>query len=238
MHELRAEPAQDTQLAEHARTLREEPGCLEAEWYRSLAGGGRVALVALWDDEVAYGRHWARVLSASDSGDPVLRGASARGQGETGGEFYRHQPYRLDTTWIPADHREDVAKIHWPAGGAVRIICQNSQSNVDEITPALLDNARETGREPGCVQFEWFTSVELAGHMLLLELWQDQVVYDAHWAFRLKTGSGALPARQSTERAQGTNGLEFYQHQPFTHLYDRWLPVDLGRWSETVIWAG
>lgn len=245
LHELTVDQSRDAELVEYATRLREEPGCVEAECYRSEEQLDQVAMVALWEDQYAYAEHWARVLEGRTSGhgngqskDLILRAATARQSGEAGAEFYRHQPYLLEGTWLPPGHKDREAKICWPASGPVRIICQNSQANVEEITPALLDNARETRREPGCLQFAWLRSIEFPDHMLLLELWHDQALYDAHWLFRIKTGSGALPSRRPAPRQHGGNGLEFYQHQPFAHLYDRWQPVAPDRWSETVTWAG
>jgi quinol monooxygenase YgiN len=236
LHQLVADDSQGAELVDYVQRVRKQPGCVEAECYRSVDDPRNAGIVELWRDQHAYGDYWTRVLDSPEQ-DVVLRAAAQPGPGRAGSEFYRHQYFYRDRIWVPVDHRDRTQKVRWPASGSVRIIIQNSQSNVDTIAPVLLGNARETRREPGCLQFEWFRSIEFRNHMLLLELWQDQAIYDAHWHLRIATGSGGAVAREPAPRQQGSNGLEFYRYQPFTHLYDRWLPADVTRWSETVIWA-
>lgn len=237
LHQLAAGESQNAELVDYVQRARKEPGCMEAECYRSIDDPGSVAIVELWRDQHSYGDYWARVLEDPGQG-VVLRAASRHAQGDSGSEFYRHQYFQRDRIWVAVDHQDRTQKVFWPAAGSVRIVIQGSQANVEETLPALLDNARETRREPGCLQFDWLRSVEFPNHMLLLELWGDQAIYDAHWQLRIKTGSGGGGAvREPAPRQQGSNGQEFYRYQPFTHLYDRWVPADVTKWSETVIWA-
>ena len=237
LHQLVADGSQDAGLVDYVQRVRKEPGCLEAECYRSLVDPKNVGIVELWQDQHSYGDYWARVLDRPEQ-DAVLRTASQHPQGESSSEFYRLQYFYPDRVWVAVDHQDRTQKIFWPTSGSVRIIIQGSQANIDETLPAVLENVRETLREPGCLQFEQFRSIEFPNHMMLLELWRDQAIYDAHWQFRIKTGSGSAGVvREPAPRQQGSNGLEFYRYQPFTHLYDRWVPANVANWSETVIWA-
>lgn len=237
LHQLVADGIQESEFVDYVQRLRKEPGCTEAECYRSVEDPRNIGVVELWQDQHAFGDYWARQLEGPDQG-VVLRAASSQAQGESSSEFYRHQYFYPDRIWVAVDHKDRTQKVFWPASGAVRIIIQGSQANVEDTLPALLENARETSREPGCLQFDWFRSLEFPNHTLLLELWRDQAIYDAHWQLRIKTGSGGGGAvREPAPRQQGSNGLEFYRYEPFTHLYDRWVPADVTRWSETVIWA-
>lgn len=223
LYEFTASPGRDTELGSYAANVRTEPGCVEAEAYRSVTDPSHVAVVQLWADQYAFSEHWRRshVLDASE----VARA-----------EFYPHQYFDLDGAWVAQEHEGRNSGIVWPNSGSVRVLIQGSAADLDAALPSTLDNARETLREPGCLQFDWLRGIEFTHHTLLLELWQDQRIYDAHWQLRLKTGpSGPPPA---APRSVGSEGLEFYRFQTFIHLYDRWLPSDVNSWSETIVWAG
>ncbi len=217
--------------------VRARPGVREAEAYAALDGSGRLAVVELWDDEAAFDSHVrdARVATT----DAVLLARHAAGVAATPAEIYRHQPFRNDRVWVAGESAPDDGAappaIAWPARGAVRIVLQLCLVATDELVAALADDEAATRLEPGCRQYGWFRSVETPGHVLLLELWDDQQTYDHHWHLRLKTGPQAIPMTFA-ERTRGSNGIEFYRHQPFTFLYDRWLPADQQQWSETVVW--
>ncbi|MFG1667698.1 putative quinol monooxygenase [Streptomyces sp. Y7] len=234
LHQLTDSENRDAELIEHVQRVRKEAGCTEAECYRSALDPQKVAIVELWQDQYAYGDYWTRVLSSADPG-PVLRSASSQAQGESASEFYRHQYFYPDPVWVAAGHKDRTQKIFWPAGDGVRVIIQTSMPNVDAALPALLENMRETQREPGCLQFELLRSIEFPNHILLLELWPSQQIFDAHWQLRMKVGSDE-EAPEPAPRQQGSNGMEFYRHQPFQHLYDRWMPAEVTKRSETVIW--
>ena len=220
--------------AGYARRLRERPGCLEAECYRAISDPGALYLVALWADQRDHDRHWAKVLA--DPGDDLVH-ASVRPDAPEGepAEFYRHARFHLDRVWVADRFAGQAPKILWPAAGAVRVIIQSSFADPERALPEFAADELATRREPGCLQYLRAQSVEHPEHFLLLELWRDQAVYDAHWHLRLKTGSGRRKAEPAPRRL-GANGLEFYRHQPFRHLYDRWLPADVARWSETILW--
>lgn len=233
LHPLPAD-TDPTEAAGYAQRLRERPGCVEAECYRGIVDQDEVFLVTLWADQADHDRHWASVLA--DPGDDLVHAAVRPDAPEPApAEFYRHARFHLDRAWIADRFADQEPKIFWPAAGPVRIIIQSSFADPEGALPELIDNERATRREPGCLQYLRAQSVEYPEHFLLLELWRDQAVYDAHWHLRLKTGSGGRAAEPAPRRL-GTNSLEFYRHQPFRHLYDRWLPADVSRWSETIVW--
>ena len=124
----------------------------------------------------------------------------------------------------------------------MRIISQNSRTNPEATLPQLVAYSEETRKEPGCLQFEHFHSIEFEPHTMNLELWTDQVTYDAHWRLRGRSRASGSPRASAGEgerppRQQGTNGFEFYQQAPFQHLYNRWLPADVHHWSSSVRWT-
>lgn len=124
----------------------------------------------------------------------------------------------------------------WPAISPVRILVTASLADIDELAPALKVEIAQTRREPGCVEYAFYRSVEFPAHLAVLELWQDQGVYDAHWQLRMKTGRAGAGGGENAPREHGSNGFEFYRQQTFMHLYDRWLPTAEINWSETIAW--
>ncbi|MET8948897.1 antibiotic biosynthesis monooxygenase [Streptomyces sp. NPDC004542] len=236
LHQFHAGEEQEERLLAYTRRLRKETGCLEAEHYRSVVAPASIAVVELWEDQYLYGEHWARALEEAEP-DVVLGAVSGRTQSGATSEFYRHEYYQPGRVWLPVAQQGRTQKVFWPAAGAVRVLYQGSPADTDAVLEEVAEGVRETRREPGCLQFEWFRGTEFPGHVLVLELWQDQTAYDAHWLLRISTGSGGDGGEQAPRR-QGTNGLEFYRGQEFTHLYDRWLPADVARRSETVVWPG
>lgn len=236
---LRRQTGDHKDLEKLADATRGEEGCLEAECYRSLEFSENLAVVELWADEISYTAHWNRLLEGDSARESILRSEGA----DTSAEFYRHQGYASQALgpWTPPEWEGVRPAITWPAGGRVRIIGQTSRANVESSLPDLKAFSGETRREPGCIEFEQFQSVEYTEDTMTLELWTDQVVYDFHWSLRgqsRRAGSvlASSGTAERTDRIQGTNGFEFYQCAMFKHLYDRWRPVDVSQWSEQVIW--
>lgn len=217
---------------EYAQHLRRVEGCFEAEAYSALNEAGGIAVVELWKTQSAYARAWAS--SPAESSVEEFVGAVAHSPAGSATEFYSHQYFDLDQSWKPVGY-EGNRKVFWPNSGGVRVLIQGSRANLEAIRDDIDQNATETNREPGCEQFEWFVGLENSEHTLLLELWRDQAVYDAHWMLRLAATPPNWPMVPA-ERTLGRNGREFYRHQGFVHLYDRWLPRDVARWSHTIVW--
>lgn len=204
--------------------MRSEPGCVTAELYRMVEPVSLPdhALTAIWADEPAYWAFWEKVLNG---GYPTL--ARLLSDDDAATEFYARTPFKLeDGVWMP-EVPTGQRRIHWPARGAVRIIIETAVQASEAMYAKIAGEVAETRREDGCETYAWLENVELEGHLLLLELWSDQVVYDRHWHLRLVSS----PFRGETMRhpASPQRGLvtrEFYRQQRFRHYYDRWLPAD------------
>lgn len=226
--------AGDDQLAklmEVVTQVRAQPGCHQAEAYVS-ADGTSVVIVELWSDTVSHGRYWC----TADSGNPVLRALS---QEQTTSEFYRHQDFVPGTKWTPASDDPSVTKIEWPAAGPVRIIVSGSSDNVGAMVEAVAADTDRTRREAGCMQFDWFHGIEFPTQFMLLELWRDQAIYDAHWQLRVASGAGGANGGGTAPppaRHRDPGDFEFYRHETFRRVDGRWAPTDILRRSQTVIW--
>lgn len=231
LHRLTLPASADERLAAEARATRELPGCLEAEAYRSLRVPTEVAVVQLWAEESAHDAYAAEV---ADAVVPSLV-ADLAGRDEARTEAYAHEYFApVEGVWAAASQGAE-RRIVWPARGPVRILIQSCFADPEAEAPALAANELETLREPGCEEFAWMRGVEDPRHILLLERWTSQRIYDQHWVLRRRTGSGG-PARVRAERSLGSNGAEFYRHQEFRLLYGRWLPADEDAWPTTVDW--
>ncbi|MDO5700829.1 MAG: antibiotic biosynthesis monooxygenase [Bowdeniella nasicola] len=221
-------------LTREAAALRGEENCLSAEVYRAMGGEEHGALTLIWRDEVSYWALWDRVLTGAY---PHL-GSLAR-SGAISGEFYTRAPYRLSGgRWVPESDAETGRRIVWPARGAVRIIIQGAYETSADMADLTRLEVEETRREHGCLAYAWMANVELADHLMLVELWEDQEIYDHHWEIRTQTAdfrgnSGRSP--RTPERGLATR--EFYRHEAFTHLYDRWQPARVEDYSATVVWG-
>ena len=232
LHRALLPTSADERLATESAAARTVPGCLEADVYRSLDDPAEIAAVELWQDEAAYGAHMAALADGSRTS--LLVELAARDEART--EAYAHEYAALvDGVWTTSS-RTPGGPIAWPARGAVRIVIQSCFADVDAEAPGLLANERETRREPGCEEFTWMRGVEDTRHILLLELWGSQRLYDQHWTLRRRTGSAGA-ARIRAERSHGTGGAEFYRQEELRLLYDRWLPRDPQAWSTTVDWS-
>lgn len=210
-------------LAAEVARLRDEPGCVSAELYATLAAGEEQhALTLLFDTEEQYWSAWDRLLRGAH---PALLDAV---RSAPVSEFYDRTPFALRSgTWVPEAADEAARRIFWPARGEVRIIITNAV----EASPAMYGKIRaeiaETRREQGCVSYAWYESTDLTGHLMLLEVWADQVVYDRHWALRVATAPYVGDnLRRPAEPLRGLASREFYRRQQFRAHYDRWLPAD------------
>lgn len=212
--------------------MRSEPGCVTAELYRMLEPVRLPdhALTSLWADEAAFWAFWEKLLSGAY---PALAGLLGGDDAAT--EFYARTPFKLeDGVWIP-EEPTGQRRIYWPARGAVRIIIETAVTASDAMYAKIAEEVAETRREDGCETYAWFENVELAGHLLLLELWSDQVIYDRHWHLRLVSADfRGDTLRYPASPQRGLVTREFYRQQTFRHYYDRWLPTDPAAAATTV----
>ena len=242
VHQRVVEPHAEAEWSAYTDRLRDTEGCLEAEVYRALDDSRRLALVELWADDGSFGRAWGELLADGRTPSELTSAQPCEGaEHHWFSELYRHgYADRVSGTWRPAGHAEQAWRVQWPARGRVRVVIQTStRPTREEPWPGGVEALLETRREPGCQQFEAFAGVEFEQDGLLLELWQDQATYDAHWRLRTRvrgTAAGGGGRPEQHERGQGRNGVEFYRYQAFLHLYDRWLPAEPEAWSDTVAW--
>lgn len=209
-------------LADEVEALRAEPGIASAELYATLAAGEDAhALVLLCETEEHYWALWDRVLAGAH---PTYRAAATAHDAE----FYARTPFALTgPAWVPEGADAATRRIFWPARGEVRIIITNAV----QASAAMYDKVRteiaDTRREGGCRSYAWYESVVGDGHLLLLEVWADQVTYDRHWALRGATASFVGDnLRTPAPPSRGLASREFYRRQVFRSHYDRWLPAD------------
>ncbi len=110
----------------------------------------------------------------------------------------------------------------------------------DDQTYAVLEReVPETLRETGCEFYDWLRNVELADHLLLVELWADQEIYDMHNDLRMVTAEYRGPShRQPVESTRGGGtSREFYRQHGYRPMYGRWQPIEDADQSIGVKWG-
>ena len=237
-------------LNEHAKRAREEPGCLQFEFFRSGDITENLLQLELWESVAAFDDYWQKhpqsafmLAPANQLQSPYHYGSPERPRrhGDSGVEFYRHAYSRVsDGVWLPTDESQLPRTIRWPSYTGVRII---NQSTEDPTTAG--DRTRyinDTRAEPGCTQFEQFRSVEFPVHTVNLELWTTPRIYDYHYLNRIiqqQTGTITRPPQVGPrmERVYGANGFEFYQHAYYGLVDGVWQPENEQERMVTVRWS-
>jgi quinol monooxygenase YgiN len=237
-------------LLDASKATREEPGCLQSEWFRGTEFAENMLYLELWETPAAFDAHWRRVLEGGGQERllslqaPHHHGTieSPRRHGENGVEIYHHTPFaRVDNAWARAEESQRSQYVRWPALGAVRIVIQLTSDPNTDPAPQVR-NAVETRAEPGCIQFENFRGVEYPENTALMELWSVPEIYDIHWLNRIlqqrtQAAAGAAPQRPPPyERRYGRPGFEWYPHSYFTLIDNAWQPEDSSRRMLTVRW--
>ncbi len=235
-----------------ADAIRAEAGCLQFEVFKGIEFAENLTQLELWETAAAYDRHWRRVRDTPALGGLLADGAerlsapyhhgtpqAPRLEGLSGIEIYPQALFvrSADNVWVRADERERVEAVRWPARSAVRIAIQNNLATEDE--PRTIKTCLETRGEPGCLQFEYFRSLQFPENTVLLELWRDPDIYDLHFLNRLKArkfASEPPQARSPSARAHGQGGFEWYQHTFFTEIDGVWQPETPGERMVTVRW--
>lgn len=215
------DPAHLPVLRDVSAQLRRQPGCLQAEDFRSLEVETHVAHLELWESPAAWDAAWA-TLRGSDLGTKlaaIWRSAEApfqlghpvtpRDHGQNGLELYRQAIFDFaDGGWRSSDAAERPETIRWPAWSAVRIIISTTADPDGDIAPRL--NGIVAARsETGCRQFEHFRSLDEAWNIAVVELWDSPQIFDLHWMNRLlaRRAAGGEPYSQATFAA---SRFEFY----------------------------
>ena len=237
------------ELCALAHTVRAEPGCLEFDFFRSTEYPENFAQLELWDSPAAYDRHWQQwgshgvFCDIRDLSAPLHRGRPElpRRDGRNGAEFYHYDPYAISLPlFIPADPADRIASIRWPSRSGVRIIIQSSTD--PESDAAFHPYSAETRAQFGCLEFDFFRSLEFPENNLHLELWAGPPEqYDAHFYTRklhAVYGTGlSRPPSTEVARRYGIPGFEFYQHGFSTLVGDVWQPEDPVERMMTVQWT-
>ena len=235
-------------LVSQSQQIRKEPGCLQAEDFRSVEFPDSLMHLQLWESTGAFDAFWQGKGEKGGLNEPQTwqtphhygLPSAPRRHGQSGIEFYRHEYFgRSESVWMLADESERAESIRFPAWGAVRILIQGT-SPPDGDMSAQLDNAQETRLEPGCIQFENYRSIEYPENTCLMEVWSSPEIYDIHWLNRLvqqaaRAGGPAAP-RPQVDRRYGNPGAEWYAHSYYTLVDGVWQPEEGERRMVTVRW--
>lgn len=226
----------------YAKASREFAGVVESEAFVALDGPDRIALVQLWESQQSFSTFWNDVVKNTKDGNFVFS-QIGKALPVDGTEFYIQQAFIPARIWKSTEFAEVEPAIIWPANGGVRVVVQMASPDPSGARAGFEVDQELTRRESGCGEYNWMQSTEFEQDFLLLETWESQFIYDNHWNMRIKTreraaggADGGNPPPRA-ERGHGAGGIEFYRQQVFHHLYDRWLPTDPAKWSETVIWS-
>lgn len=94
-----------------AETVRQRPGCIQFEHYRSVHDPDKIALVELWRDAESYDHHWDIATAArQQSGQDPASQFQDRVV-----EFYHRQTFAdADGIWIPTDSSDRIRHVRWP----------------------------------------------------------------------------------------------------------------------------
>jgi quinol monooxygenase YgiN len=116
-----SDPTVDGTMSEFILKTRQEPNCLQFDYYRSLDYPENSLHLELWDGPQAYDVHYLnRILDRQwgTSVRPANTSAQAtRVYGRDGMEFYQHNFYtRVGTVWQPEEGAQRMVVIHWPRG--------------------------------------------------------------------------------------------------------------------------
>lgn len=236
-----------------AKDIRAEEGCLQYELFRGIEFPENVAQLELWESEAAYDAHWGRVRAEPTRGGLLAEGSSQlsapnhhgipgapRREGLSGVEIYPHAYFIRSPAdvWVHADEKQRIESVRWLASSAVRIIIQMNM--LAQAEPDAIQTSIETRKEPGCLQFEHYRSIEFPENTVLFELWRDPEIYDIHYLNRIKERmfGAAKPSssRGSVERRYGRAGFEWYQHTFFVEIGGVWQPENPAHRSVTVRW--
>lgn len=216
-------------LLEDIQLIRDRHGVLEAEAFQSLATtDDDLAVTLLLDSEENFSDLLRDLTDYPSYSHLVINGEN---------EMYVRRSYTLiDGAWAPEVGA--TSRVVWPSAGPVSIYIHGAYEPNEWMHELTAKEISETRREPGCLYYTWFENLELENHLLLLELWQNQKLYDNHWFGRMKTTDyRGDSGRQSRTPLRGEAAREFYRQQRFEFHYGRMLPAAPSDYSETVIWT-
>lgn len=226
-------------LIKQSSLVREEPGCLQAEDFRSTKFPENLLHLELWETPAAFDAHWRRALSHKSSALAELLSLqtphhygtpdSPRRQGQNGIELYEHRAVDLiDDIWQRLDAGTRSEWVRWPAWSGVRILIQSTR-DPNEDPEIRRQYVLDSETEAGCEQFEDFRGLEYPENTVLMEKWATAESYDIHWLNRLLQrqglGHGApAPGSPPFRRRFGQPGAEWYPHCYYTLIDGVWQP--------------
>ena len=216
-------------LLHDVASLRQRDGIKQAEAYQTLAVEDEDCAVAILAESVS---DYAEIVEKL----PELPHLHTFVQDGTT-EIYEQSKYVLaDGVWAP--EAGYAARIMWPARGPVSIVIQNAFVENPEMRALTAQEITETRREPGCLYYAWMENLELPNHLMLLEVWADQTIYDHHWFGRMATGEyRGNSGREAATPQRGELTREFYRQQSFEYHYGRLLPEATENYSHSVAWS-
>ncbi|WKD60520.1 hypothetical protein CCICO_02345 [Corynebacterium ciconiae DSM 44920] len=204
-----------------------------AELYRSLVPGETAFAVSI----LAVDEHSYSAVVRDTQNCPTYHQLLQA----VGAEIYVAEPFAVDNgCWVSeeASTRGADSVIAWPGDAPVRIAIHNAVQDNPEMRALTAAEIADTRREPGCETYCWYENAELSNHLLLLELWSDQRIYDLHWFGRMVTAAyRGDSGRQPAEMQRGTPSREFYRYHHFDYHYGRLLPRRAEHNSHTVRWT-
>ncbi len=238
-----------SRLRDEAGALRQLPGCLEFDFYRSVEFPENIVQAELWDTPEALDRrlrNWEASTLLSDVREVVspLHGGPEdfpRRHGQNGVEFYRYQRFvRLGRVFMAEESADRIDGVRWPIHGGVRVVIQSCTD--PKADDAFRSYSAETRSQPGCVEFDYFRSISFPENNLHLELWHGPpAVYDYHYRLRtleVRWHIGvARPDDFPRDRQYGLDGLELYEHTWFTPVGTLWEPEEPADRLSTVRWV-
>lgn len=130
---------------------------------------------------------------------------------------------------------------------AIRVIIQNNSPRSQE---GFGDRDAHAKAHSGCLQYEFYQSLEFPENVAQVELWDSVASFEAHWSELLGAGErlsvlGSAPEEicapfhqglPSTPRRGGVNGVEMYQHASYTQQDDVWVPMQESDRPRSVRW--
>lgn len=116
---------------------------------------------------------------------------------------------------------------------AIRVIATivlPSGDFADEVASSMNEVNQRRQKEPGCIQYELFRSLDDPRKIALHELWESKAAYDEHWVSQC--AKDGMPDPERLKRAK----VEFYQYEVFDCIEGIWQPENPEDRISTIRW--
>jgi quinol monooxygenase YgiN len=233
-------------LGKFTTALREVPGCVIAEDFRSTEVAENLMHMQIWETAAAFDSYWRRRPKGSagwelldliglDPANHYGELDSARTVGQNGVEIYDFAPAAFNEgAWQPDDGHERPRSVDYPAWGGLRII-YSSISDPSGDTPENAEHAQRRRGMAGCDQFERFRGTEYPENNILMETWT-QAAFDLQWEVMQRESQTGRSRPIPAKRRYGFQGGEWYHHCFFVLVDGVWQPEDPKLRSSRVRW--